>query len=580
VKPLRQLRAELLALDGRGYKAYKSAEGLYRDPDVDFALDHAQGDPFADPSRVRVELTATQAGFPAWAWSTRDRRRATADFLNRTFHARARRATRSLGSGRSGDILVLRPGQEVLARTSVEVASDGAVTARFRIGLPARGRRILGRAAADLVDAAVNAARGALFHHALDQDGLRLHVETVEDAVALRAQLDLEGLVAFVADGAILPRRSGVDDRPLLGAAVVPFASPPSLRRTLRAPNAGPVPGMAIPIGITLIAGGGYHGKSTLLRALERGIYDHVPGDGRERVVTLPTAAKVRAEDGRRVAGVDISNFIAGLPDGSDTTNFDTENASGSTSQAAHIVESLEAGARVLLLDEDTSATNFMIRDARMQRLVASRDEPITPFIDRARPLFEEEGVSTILVVGGSGDYFDIADHVLVMRGYRPQELTAEARRIARDLPGARLPVREPWRPLSPRLLEPTTLDPASRGRPALIRIHSRDRVQYGEERVELGGLEQLVEVAQTRAIAYTLARVHESGRKGEGKPAPRRPLALVVREALHEIEASGLAAVHPHEIGELAWFRPIELAGFLNRLRSVRVAGGADEPA
>src|SRR5690606_32451057 len=338
-------------------------------------------------------------------------RTAVADFLNRAF-ADALRDHRGggEGSGSSGELRILEPGQPVLRRTSLLVREDGVVEARFRVGLPGRGRTILGLQAARLVcDALPGAVAGGLRARSLDMEALRLHVRVVEDARALRRELAARGLVAFVADGSILPRRSGVDDRPLPREEAVPFRAPESLRVTLPTPHAGPVSGMGVPHGVTLLVGGGYHGKSTLLRAIEHGVYDHPPGDGRERVVTLPGAVKVRAEDGRRVAGTDISNFIGALPGGGDTRHFHSDHASGSTSQAAAIAEALEVGADCLLLDEDTSATNFLIRDARVQALVAKEDEPITPFIDRARELSSGHGISVVLVVGGSGDYFDVA---------------------------------------------------------------------------------------------------------------------------------------------------------------------------
>jgi predicted ABC-class ATPase len=559
------LQAALRGLEGRNYKAYKPLAGEYPRPDLRFVLDHVQGDPYADPTRVRVQVPAP--GLPAWAWESADRRRACADHLNRALARAAAERALEGGSGRSGEISVLVPGQEVLDRTSVQVTADGAVEARFRIGLPARGRRILGQAAAELVARALGAVEASLFFRSLDPERLRAHVETVEDAVALRGQLEGRGLVAFVADGSILPRLSGVDDRPLSRELAVPFEAPDSLRCALTAPNGGRVTGMGIATGITLVVGGGYHGKSTLLRALERGVYDHIPGDGRERVVTVPGAAKVRAEDGRRVAGTDISNFIAGLPDGSDTRRFETDNASGSTSQAAAIIEALEAGAQTLLLDEDTSATNFMIRDARMQRLIASEHEPITPFIDRARALFQEAGISTVLVVGGSGDYFDVADRVIAMRGYRPAEVTDEAREVARDLPTDRQGEGGPWRPIQPRRPDPASIDPSASHRDLAIRVLSRDRVQFGRERVELAGLEQLVEVAQTRAMAYAVARARSGALDGS------RSIGEGVAVVLAEIEREGLGVVHPHGIGELASFRALELAAFLNRLRSLRTS-------
>jgi predicted ABC-class ATPase len=573
MRTIEELYEALRRLDGKGYKAYKSVEGGYGAPGLAFYLDHAQGDPFAEPSRVRGVLEPDQAGFPGWTYASPTRRRAAADFLNRHLVDATARRSRDRGSGKSGEILVLVPGQQVLARSSVEMGENGGVVVRFRIGLPARGRRILGRAAAELVADAVAALEESVFFAALEESRLREHVEAVEDAVALRGELQEAGLVAFVADGAHLPRRSGIDDRPLHGEAVVPFQAPASLRVTLQAPNAGAVEGLGIPAGVTLIVGGGYHGKSTLLRAVERGVYDHVPGDGRERVVTLPDAVKVRAEDGRAVSGTDISNFIGRLPSGDDTARFHTANASGSTSQAAAIAEALEAGATALLLDEDTSATNFMIRDARMQRLIAAEDEPITPFIDRARVLAREAGVSTVVVVGGSGDYFDVADTVIAMRRYRPHDVTGDAREVAAALPTARRPEAQSWRPVANRRPDPASIDPSKGRRDVSIRILSRDRVQFGREHLDLGGVEQIVETAQTRAMAYAAARARHGAMDG------KRSLVDVVAVILEEIQDRGLGVVHPHDIGELAAFRGVEMAALVNRLRSLRTEP-AQEPA
>ncbi len=573
-----ELRERLRELDGRGYKAYKGVEGAYRAPDLELVVDHVQGDPYAEPSRFRVLVGPGEGGFPSWTTASAMRRRATADFLNRRLYEALEAASAEMGSGKSGELRVLRPGQEVLERSALEIDGEGGVVARFRVGLPARGRRIDGPAAAGLLDRALAALREALFYGALDTTELRRHVETVEDAVALRGQLRDHDLVAFVAEGASLPRLSGIDDRPLAGSApqapereeggvagVVPFQAPASLAVTLETPNAGPVSGMGVPRGVTLVVGGGYHGKSTLLRSIERGVYDHIPGDGRERVVADPDAVKVRAEDGRRVAGTDISNFIGRLPGCQDTTRFHTENASGSTSQAAAIVEALEMGASTLLLDEDTSATNFMIRDARMQRLIASAHEPITPFIDRARQLYEERGVSTVVVVGGSGDYFDVADTVIAMREYVPGEVTGEAKGIAAELPTSRQSEGGEWAPIRPRVPEAASLDPRRGRKGTAIRVRSRDRVEYGTGTVELAAVEQLVESAQTRAIAHAVAWA----RTGilDGRHASMRDALESVMDAIHR---EGLHAVHPYGIGELAAFRSFELAAFLNRIRAL----------
>jgi predicted ABC-class ATPase len=554
------------ALDGRGYPAYKSIRSAYAFDGWTLHIDHVQGDPFAEPSRVRAVLPPSTAAFPAALLRTPDRRTAVADFLNRALHAELDAVPEGAGSGRSGELHVLRPGQEVLHRTSVLVAEDGTVEARFRAGLPADGRRIRGTDAAVLLGETVpGAVLRSLLHGSLDADALREHVETVEDARALRAQLEPRGLVAWVGDGALLPRRSGIDDRPLASSTAVPFRSPPSLRVELDAPNAGRVAGMGVPAGVTLLVGGGFHGKSTLLRALERGVYDHPPGDGRERVVAVASATKVRAEDGRRIEGTDISGFMERLPGGEDARHFRTDNASGSTSQAAAIVEALEVGTRCLILDEDTSATNFLIRDARVQALVDREDEPITALIDRAREFYDRLGVSLVMVVGGSGDYFDVADTVIAMRRYEPHDVTAEARAIAARMPTARRAEAHEWAPIRRRSPLPGSVD-ARRGRRAVdVRAYEPGRLRIGEEEVDLGAVEQLVEAAQTRAIGRALAVAGSRLIDGD------RPLPEVLGALVEEFAGEGLDRVDPEPVGDYAEFRVQELAAALNRLRSLR---------
>lgn len=437
VREAADLQRILQRIDGRGYGAYKDCEGAYAFEGYTLWIDHVQADPFAAPSRVRVSVPASAAGFPRGCCGTKDRTVALRDFLARSFAAAG--GGRRRGSGRSGEIAVALPGQEILERSSVVATADGDIEVRFLVGLPARGRTVLGGEAAAVFFEEIPARVASSLHYkAVDAGALYRHLAAFEDYRALQAALPSLGLVAFVADGAVLPRQSGVDDRPLSGA--VPFRSPPSLRVEVDLPHAGTVGGMGVPEGITLIVGGGFHGKSTLLRAIERGVYAHIPGDGRERVASLPSTVKIRAEDGRRVEGVDISPFIAGLPDRRETRAFSTENASGSTSQAANIMEALEVGAGVLLIDEDTAATNMMIRDRRMQALVPDDLEPITPFIDRARSLFCDCDVSTVLVIGGSGDYFDIADTVVCMARYHPEDATARAQALAVAHPSGRPP--------------------------------------------------------------------------------------------------------------------------------------------
>ncbi|UCC91601.1 MAG: ABC-ATPase domain-containing protein, partial [Candidatus Aenigmatarchaeota archaeon] len=414
IRKAEDLKNILRRIDGRGYKAYRDIEGIYSFENFTLFVDHVQGDPFATPSRIRVRVPQEVAGFPKDTFKSKSREIALRDFLTRRFSEAARKFCRgNRGTGNSGTISIDRPGQEILERTSAFV-EEFHLEARFVMGLPAFGRRIASRhAEAMFFEELPKIVENSLFFESLDSKSLYQHIETNEDTDFLRDQLDKKNLIAFVADKSVLPRASGIDPRPLTEGKVVPFESPKSLKVRIKLPNKGEITGMGIRKGITLIVGGGYHGKSTLLKALELGVYNHIPGDGREFVVTNPYAVKIRAEDGRRIEKADISPFITNLPFSQETKEFSTDNASGSTSQAANIIESLEAGAQALLIDEDTSATNFMIRDHRMQELVSKDKEPITPFIDKARQLHKDFGVSTILVIGGSGDYFDVADHVI-----------------------------------------------------------------------------------------------------------------------------------------------------------------------
>jgi predicted ABC-class ATPase len=326
---------------------------------------------------------------------------------------------------------------------------------------------------------------------------------------------------------------------------------------------------MGVPEGVTLIVGGGFHGKSTLLHALEVGVYNHIPGDGRECVVTREDAVKIRAEDGRSVVNVDISPFIGDLPYGRSTSEFSTENASGSTSQAANIIEALEAGSKLLLIDEDTSATNFMIRDARMQRLVAAEKEPIRPLIDLAKPMHKNLGVSTVIVMGGSGDYLDIADTVIMMDSYHPKDVTEDARGVAGDLPTLREAALAEWPESSGgRLFDPSSLDAVRGGRGReKVAAKGQTKILFGRREIDLSAVEQLVDQSQTRAIGDALIYLRENHMKGPGAPLP------AMLDALEDtLGRRGLDALMLARFGDRARPRRYEVACALNRLRGIRV--------
>ena len=567
MRDYRELGALLRRLNGKGYGAYKEIGGAWRFPDFILFVDHVQGDPFATPSRLRVRVPMEVAGIPRDFYRNRPRKVALEDFLVRVLARWIPKLTKgNRGSGHSGRFAVVTFGQCILPRTAVWVTEDH-VEAILAVGLPAAGRRILGHEAAEMLLSELPAlVREGLLFRNLDKAALREHVACGEDAEALREQLRERKLVAFVAEGAILPRESGISDRPLKEGAV-PFEPPPSLAVTLERPNRGPIRGMGIPEGVTLIVGGGYHGKSTLLSALAQGVYNHIPGDGREYVVTRREAVVIRAEDGRFVCGVDISPFIDNLPNGTDTRNFSTQNASGSTSQAANIMEALEAGAKVLLVDEDTSATNFMIRDERMQELVAKEKEPITPFLDKVKPLFRDYGVSSILVMGGSGDYFEVADTVIMMDAYRPVDVTERAKEIVRKHPLKRRPEGgEHFGPIPKRILDLSSIRARTPRGKLKIRA-TKMALQLGNSVIDLSRIHQIAEVPQARAIGYILAYISENARRFMGKP-----LVEILDEVERTLEREGLWPFLPARYGDLAAPRRFELAFALNRLRTLRL--------
>ena len=564
IKDRQSLNSALLELDGAGYKAYKDLKGSYQFANFTLIIDRVQGDPFAAPSQVRIVVPQTVAKFPPQLYRNKSRAVAIEDYLARQFARAASQFSSNRGTGKSGLIAIASLGKEVLERTAVFI-NQQQIEIRFVIGLPARGRRILGRQAAAMLCEDIPQLVTAILYESLDAQAVQQHVATIEDADWLRQQLPQYNLVAFVANGSILPRRSGVDRRPLLDA--VPFQSPPSLEIEFTCPNRGVIRGMGIPTGISLIVGGGYHGKSTLLRAIELGVYNHLPGDGREYVVTEPSGIKIRAEDGRSIAGVNISPFINRLPQGRSTTQFDTTNASGSTSQAANIIEALEAGAKLLLIDEDTSATNFTIRDRRMQALIAKEQEPITPFIDKVRQLYTDYAVSTILVMGGSGDYFEVADRVIALENYLPQDVTAKAKAIAQQYTTNRYSEGgTSFGKISDRIPLAESIDPSRGNREVKLASKGVNTIAFGTEQIDLTAVEQLVDSGQLTAISLAIVYAKKQYLKQQ------LTISEILTKIIADISTTSLDTITNFPQGDLALFRPLELAAAINRLRSLQV--------
>ncbi len=561
------LRSLLNRIDHRGYPAYKDTRGTYQFPGYVLSIDHVQGDPFASPSKVSVHVKGKTAAFPQELYREAHQRIALQDELTRQFGRRAEQfAFKAKGSGKSGLISVSRCGQEVLERTACRIdPSSGDIILRMEIGFPANGRTINARELEKILfDFVPECVKHALLYKNVDAKRLRSIIDLAEDQHYIREMLPKMGLCAFVADGSILPRESGISPRPMKGG--VKFRSPKELEVTMELPHRGKITGMGIRKGITLIVGGGYHGKSTLLKALELGVYDHIAGDGREYVITDHTAMKIRAEDGRSIRKTDISMFINDLPNGRDTVGFCTEDASGSTSQAANVVESIEAGASLLLIDEDTSATNFMIRDELMQRVIHRDMEPITPFIERIRELYEDYGISTVIVAGSSGAYFHIADTIIQMDRYVPKDITEYAKKEAESYPVITGPEAPAEKPDFRRCPQPS---PAFKGNDRIkMKTLSREGVMINKETIDLRYVEQIADSEQVTALGYCMRYAQKHILNG------RKDLRQVVEELEQVMEKGTLSALceSSSSVSCMAMPRKQEIFACFNRYRGLRL--------
>lgn len=540
-----ELQRELRGMHRKSYPAYKGLKGVYQFRGYQLSIDHVQGDPFASPSALGIFVSHKQAGFPAACYQRDYSRIALQDDLTRRFGRQAGKfCYQAKGSGKSGVISVSSCGQEILERTACEITKDG-IRVRFFVGFPANGRTINAvELEKILFEYLPKCVESALYYKNLPAKEVEQVLFLAEDQQAVREELKKQGLLAFVANGAVLPRESGTSDRPMKGA--VPFVSPKTLETELRLPHRGKIKGMGIKKGITLIAGGGYHGKSTLLQALERGVYNHIEGDGREFVITDDTALKLRAEDGRKITNVDISLFINHLPNGRNTKEFSTLDASGSTSQAANIMEGIEAGSRLLLIDEDTSATNFMVRDELMQRVITRSKEPITPFLERARDLYEKADVSTILVVGSCGSYFYIADTILQMDNYRPIDITVQTKTLLKEYkapitqaPDFALPEKKRKIQFGSAVAKRKNYRGTGMVEERLkLKVLSKDAFVLGKEALDLRYVEQLADREQTTTLGCLLKYAKEQ-HQGESVE-----LTVLVDRLMEKIRCEGLESV------------------------------------
>ncbi len=560
------LKKAIQAIDHRGYPGYKELRGEYDFGEYILSIDHVQGDPFASPSHLSVRLDGKTSGFSKDFFDTKWKRITLQDHLTRLFGRELSPFSfKAKGSGKSGLLCVSHCGQQVLERTACRIQNDGTVILRFEAGFPANGRSInSGELIKMLFQFIPDAVNKSLIYSNINKKALENAIFLCEDQQAIRQQLDSLGLCAFLADGSILPRESGISDRPMKNA--IPLKSPESTKVTLTLPHQGTISGMGIKKGITLFVGGGYHGKSTLLQALEMGVYNHIQGDGREFVITDDSAWKLRAEDGRSISNVDISPFINHLPNKKDTVHFSTEDASGSTSQAANLMEGIESGSSLFLIDEDTSATNFMIRDELMQKVICREEEPITPFIERVKSMYDDLGISSVIVAGSSGSFFQIADTIIQMREYVPYDITEKAKEAATGYPALSI---EAHFPASQSKRMPKPNQALKKEQRLKLKASATHEMLLGRDSIELRYLEQLIDNEQTTALAHALKYLELHLMNGQ------KSIPNLLDEIEQLLKEKGLEALFDREYirSGLAAPRRQELAACVNRYRKLYFA-------
>lgn len=565
MKNATELKKNLQEIDHKSYSLYKGLAGEYQFKNFILCIDKVQGDPFAAPSRVRVRVPETVHSFPKKLYDERCKRLALEDAILRKWNRYIAKTSKGGGSGNSGRIGVCPCGQEVLERIAV-VMGEHEIEACFLVGFPAKGRSILAGELEKILFRLVPEMIEEIFvYESYEKKVLEEVMALSIDQQYIREELKKRDLVTFLADGSILPRESGISERPLKDA--VPFLSPGSLKVEMDLPYAGTITGMGIPKGITVIAGGGYHGKSTLLQAIQSGVYNHIKGDGREYVITDDTAVKIRAEDGRRICNTDIHMFIDHLPNHKNTKNFCTENASGSTSQAGNMIEALEAGANTFLIDEDTSATNFMVRDHIMEQIVVKEKEPITPFISWVKALHKEKGISTIIVVGSSAAYLEVADTILQLDFYQVKDIKETVTKVLSQYPDMCTEQKTNVPELSfERIVK--KIDMSYKGRDMKVKTIDTDTISLNKENIDVRYLEQIMDRGQTIGIGYLLKYAMEEVVDNQ------KNMVEIVDELYKKMDKCGYSSLIPkgYSAGFPVLPRKQEVMAAWNRFRKLEV--------
>lgn len=579
---MNKLHNLLASIADKPFHHIQKLRGCYSFPVFQLRFIKMQGSPGANPASIAsVTISLADSQIPELFLRSAECKLAVADFLIRRFRdGIGRFARQNRGKDGSGSFNTIVLSQKMLHRDSVLFADD-AVYLRFMISLPAKGQ---GGGVFDaeqawiMLNEELTAIVDATFFYRHYDEQTRTLLQQFVDVQKTRGEIvrfmHQHNLVAFIANAARLPRQSGVDDRPSMSESVKTFQSPPSLQITIPLTNGLNISGMGIKEGITCITGGGYHGKSTLMQAILAGVYAHIPGDGREYAVTRDDAVFIRAEEGRSIRDVDISPFIGDLPNGLKTGSFSSDNASGSTSQAANIVEAIESGSRLLLFDEDSCATNFLVRDELIEKILDAEQEPIKPLYSTVRSLWTKHRISMIFVVSGLGYFLQKADTCLLMDNYRCNDITAKVR----DRLG---PIATENQPISDfsvsRRLAADNFNPAYINRRLNKTIPKRIKdlrnaprqLEYGMDLINLDAVVQIAEAPQILAIGYCLLVLRNQLTQSEHKPETIR---FWIDWLEDEIKSHGLDCLQPDYPGTLSMPRKYEIAAAINRIRSLRI--------
>ncbi|MDK2818888.1 MAG: ABC-ATPase domain-containing protein [Spirochaetota bacterium] len=505
---MHNLRTKLQRFNKCKYTLYYGLLGEYNFEKFILSIDQVQADPFAQPSKMTIKVPFQNTEFDPSLIANPVRLYSFCDAIGRIFAQNVRIMTKDdKGSGNGGFCGIRYGAQKVIEGNSV-IIKDDCIELKILIGLPAFGRTIAGNEAQELLlEELPNVIQKTLLEAKQENDYLLKFVQITERQHWLREECRNKNIVTFIANDSVLARASAINDKPMSHQKARAFLSPKELEQTITLQDGFQITGMAIPKGITLIAGGGFHGKSTLLTAISNAIYNHILGDGREYCVTDDSAVFLRAEDGRFIEGIDISPFIHNLPEYKSSTFFQTDNASGSSSQAANLIESLEMGSKLILIDEDISATNFLIRDSRMRNLVPDYKETITPLIAHMNNL-KKQGVSLIMVTGALGDFMNIADRVIVADNYDYTDQTQKAKEIMKQNPMEKInaPVFETR---NNRVIMGNSVSFVGKKGMALI-DGEKGHVKFGRESIDLSAWHHIYDFSQYGTLAAVLAYAKE----------------------------------------------------------------------